>query len=711
MQYYTLKEFCQCLSISTATGRNWLRMHKITPDYSKDGQPYFSKQYTTSYQELLKSGVETALHSRRNKSYCSGRSLYSSYIAVSSPNFELVEQAVEQLQEDSISTDLVSWLLAECALRMLYSVPHSKFHDTLPRLSTHESFLAYYLKNTFCCTELAPLINALIPHRSKADKWISVYPVAFTLPYTYVSGEDTLGFLYMSLRTLQTKKQSGAYYTPRTVVEKLIGSLNFDSTSPCTILDPGCGSGNFLLQLPSSLPLDSIHGTDIDFISIALTRLNLILRELTKESSTDHNPGSFDPSEFFHQHVKTLRKTVRVANFLQQTNKNLYTHIIGNPPWGYSFSVQELEQLKPQFTCIGRGRTESYDLFIEHALSLLKVNGILSFVLPEAVLSVKSHRNVRQLMCQYCSFTAVTYLGECFSGVQCPSVVLTLTKKTMFGKDCFASCLGMKVETLRTSFTIQKERLLTPECLSFSANDTEYLLLQKLIHTNNVQFLANHTDFALGIVTGNNKEFIHKKESTSTNVTGTFADSKADILLGTDISLYHVEAPSYLLCRPLSECQQAAPKSLYEAPEKLIYRFIFEYPVFAYDNKKTLLLNSCNLILPHMKGFQMKYILAILNSRITRFLYCLTFHSLKVLRSYLEQLPIPEASEEEQNFIVSLVDCLISAAPTSVEYSQYYEQLEQRIARLFELNNEEYKIICNSLLHLDFCPFPSSKTP
>ena len=41
----SLKELCGQLSISIATGRNWVKLGKITPQYIKNGVPYFDKKH------------------------------------------------------------------------------------------------------------------------------------------------------------------------------------------------------------------------------------------------------------------------------------------------------------------------------------------------------------------------------------------------------------------------------------------------------------------------------------------------------------------------------------------------------------------------------------------------------------------------------------------------------------------------------------------
>ena len=46
----SIKEFCHILSVSEATGRNWLRLGKLAPDREWKGKPYFSKEYVRKFQ-------------------------------------------------------------------------------------------------------------------------------------------------------------------------------------------------------------------------------------------------------------------------------------------------------------------------------------------------------------------------------------------------------------------------------------------------------------------------------------------------------------------------------------------------------------------------------------------------------------------------------------------------------------------------------------
>lgn len=70
---------------------------------------------------------------------------------------------------------------------------------------------------------------------------------ALTKEILFVSGEDSLGFVYISLQDIARRKSRGAYYTPEKVVNELIERLykNDVNLNARTICDPCCGTGNF----------------------------------------------------------------------------------------------------------------------------------------------------------------------------------------------------------------------------------------------------------------------------------------------------------------------------------------------------------------------------------------------------------------------------------------------------------------------------------
>ncbi len=704
MQYLSLKELCDFLSISAATGRNWLSQGKLCPSNASEKTPFFSVEYAESCRSKLLSGEGHALKNRRNKAYISGNSIYTSYLSADSANQRLSTHLSSWLADSTTSEELVLLLLAECALRLFAEVMPIQNTSALSAVLSKDtvSLLSAFFASPDSFFPLSALVGELIPDKAQAKNLLLQKETLFLLPVSYVPSEDTLGFLYLSLRQLNSRKASGAYYTPVFVVKQLLSELEpamqkawQDTAAAFSVLDPSCGTGNFLLHLPKQIPLTAIHGTDTDSTAVTLTRINLLLRQLTIDAQSGiSNAKAEKPAELhikYEHYIHTLQHNIRTADFLLGGNTKTYTFILGNPPWGASFSKEEKLLLRQRFFCASCAKPEAYDLFLEQGLKCLTHGGFLSFVLPEALLAVKAHTKIRSLLLSASSIRALSHLGNCFDGVFCPSIVLTLEKT-----DPPHSCIGIRVTTPeQTSFTIQKERDLSASGFCLFPDDDSYALMTKLFMAPNCVRLKDNADFALGIVTGDNRTKLRQISAGHAipSTHGIDSSHSVPVLCGPDILPYHIATPTKELTVPLSACQQAAPEFLYHAPEKLLYRFISERLVFAYDDKQLLPLNSCNIVIPHIEGLSMLYILAVLNSRCMQFLYHKTFRSLKVLRSHLEQLPIPQASKKEQEEILLLVALLQAETYGTSTWLSIYEQVERHIAALFHLTEGEIRLI------------------
>ena len=152
---------------------------------------------------------------------------------------------------------------------------------------------------------------------------------------------------------------------------------------------------------------------------------------------------------------------------------------------------------------------------------------------------------------------------------------------------------------------------------------------------------------------------------------------------------------NYMVFSP-ERFQQVAPTKMYRAPEKLLYRFICNQLVFAYDDKQTLSLNSCNILIPEIPDIKIKYIMAVLNSRCMQFYFKKQFNSVKVLRAHLEELPIPMVSAGDQNKIIALVDDILDSNKAN-EIKKFYDELDKIIATFYNIKTEEYGIIKSTM--------------
>lgn len=448
---------------------------------------------------------------------------------------------------------------------------------------------------------------------------------------------DLLGIIYQSSMMEGTKNQKGSYYTPHKVTSSMVSALSF--TEGQTFLDPCCGSGAFLLSLPCKHP-EQIFGIDNDPIAVMIAKFNLLLH--------------FSEYDFI--------PNIICADFLENNpfGSVCFDYIVTNPPWGaFIGDTHSICEITSQ---------ETFSLFFVRAFQLLKKNGIVRFLLPEAILNVKVHKDIRTYILNHCCLNSITVYDRSFSGVVTGFVDIECQKKQKSdtvmiynGNSAFSIDLNVFIENENNVFCFQ------------NTMDSEIVRQCKRIG----RFSLESSVWALGVVTGDNKG---KLKSAP-------AQGLEAIYTGKEIVSYGLKKPCNYILYDRASFQQVAKEEYYRAAEKLIYKFISNKLVFAYDNKQRLFLNSANILIPKIPGMNIKTVMALLNSELFSFLYQKMFGEVKILKGNLLQLPFPEISEEQDTRISALVDSIISGCTENVEL------LQTEIYSLFDLSQEQIQHI------------------
>ncbi|MBQ7474918.1 MAG: N-6 DNA methylase [Clostridia bacterium] len=640
----TRREACRALSVSETTLKNWLRLGKIKA--SPGGS--FDRKYVESLARLMKKDGDGKLKSRRNKKKKSGRSLYRDYVSAS-----VNKEAVGALCDSaaSLTGDSLRATLAGCAVALFLSRRGEDVGDDF--VTPDELF-----DTAGFASAVGDLLGGELTEKKR-----SAYGAGLRSGVEYVSGEDTLGFVYISLSDISKRKKTGQYFTPASVVGSML-DLVFEKGVDGDVIDPCCGTGNFLMALAlRGVGCRSLHGIDADDVSVMIARINLML---------------IDPTLTYGE----AKDRIVRGDSLRGRAGGGYSLVVGNPPWGYSFSDAELDYLSKKYSSAKKSGAESFDVFVERGIDLLRDGGRLAFVVPEAILNVSSHEAVRRVISERASFSFVSFIGNVFPEVQCPAVLLCLSKNP---GGATARCTVVKDGK---RFTLGDGSPAFSEGFSFGVDDKKRAVVEKMENAPGVRYLKGNARFALGIVTGNNKEFLTTAPSEGTE----------PILKGTDVFLFRTRAPENYIKFDPDRFQQTAPEEVYRTRGKIVYRFISSVPVFAYDESGMLSLNSCNVLIPQIRGLGVKYVLAVLNSRAAAFYFENKFASVKMLRSHIEALPIPRADEETRDRVAGLVDAILAGGdPVPLT-----EQIDSIVLDLYRLTDGEKETV---LSH------PRGKTP
>ncbi len=123
-------------------------------------------------------------------------------------------------------------------------------------------------------------------------------------------GEDPLGDAFSSIRSPAERRALGAVYTPRGIVDSMIRWVGREE-NPVRIVDPGAGSGRFLIAAGAAFPNAKLVAVELDPMAALMLRANLAAR------------GWAD------------RTTVLVQDFREITLPDCLgiTAFVGNPPY------------------------------------------------------------------------------------------------------------------------------------------------------------------------------------------------------------------------------------------------------------------------------------------------------------------------------------------------------------------------------------------
>ncbi|MBR7104547.1 MAG: N-6 DNA methylase [Lentisphaeria bacterium] len=458
------------------------------------------------------------------------------------------------------------------------------------------------------------------------------------LPDTAVLPEqeqDILGFIYQCLLTEGEKNQTGSYYTPPDIVRSMLPERPLADGE--TFCDPCCGSGAFLLAAPVSSPLQ-LWGCDKDPRAVLIAKVNLLCQ---------YPHHAFSPQIFCCDYLEETPRTPEIRAFF----KKRFDLIATNPPWGAAKNKTK----------------ESFSLFFRKAAEQTKPEGRISFLLPESLLRIKAHAPLRRFILEH-KLEKITFHSNLFSGVMTKACAVEIRKappaavfEVREGKNISQAAVREILENEEQSFLF-----LSPE---------DKAIISRIKQQKN--FFLNSRCFALGIVTGDNKN----------KVKSVCEPGMEAVLTGKEIRPYTPAPPEKYLHYHRETFQQTADDACYRAPEKLLYKFVSDTLVFAYDDTGALVLNSANILIPEIPGMSIKTVLAFLNSRFLRYYYRTVFKDIKILKSNLMQLPFPEISPETAERIDRLTEQILAGSYGC------HEELQNLIYSCYQLSPEQIAFV------------------
>lgn len=568
-------------------------------------------------------------------------------------------------------------------------------------------------------------------------------------------------------KSRKKRKEQGIYYTPKFIVdyivrntlgEKLKEAKGMNDLKNIKVLDPACGSGSFLTRAleeindkykdfgyegdqyaKTGIIQGNIYGVDLDPQATELAKLNLLLDTLERKEKLPNIENIKVGNSLISGSEKELKKYFgknwrdkKPFNWEEQFPDVFFgCHsrgggnpgfdvIIGNPPYifarGGSFNEDEKKYYQDHYKLL-QYQLNTFLLFIERGINLLKDGGYFGFIVPNNWLTINSFSTLREyLLKNTANLQIINNIDTIFAQASVDSCLLifrrgrpTFVRLGEFRNGVLSSLSEFKPEDFyENNFVINIAKLKSGK----NSQD-----LSKFKNCISLSDIAKVSTGLKAYQVGKGKPIqseeikksrkFHSKEKTN--------QTYIPYLEGVDVKRYKKDwSGEYLSYGDwLAEPRKSVP---FNGPRILVRQIPTQPPYCingVFTNKEYLNDINSMVIFNPAKKYDLKYILGIINSRLLSYWFIHTFDKFqrKIFPQFkvneLAKFPIYQADKKQQKKITKLVDKTLDLNKQlkkipensdkwnsiKMEIEKIDKQIDQKVYELYGLTEEEIRIV------------------
>jgi len=394
-------------------------------------------------------------------------------------------------------------------------------------------------------------------------------------------------------------------------------------------------------------------------------------------------------------------------------DRNGFDIVIANPPY-ISFGLRNVGKAKKEWANFMRKnypnsaeyKLSIYAIFMDRGVQLLKDKGILSYITPDSFLLGRYFSKLRNFILRSCNIIEIVMFEKDFwqAGVVGRPVISIIQKNSdnQSREDhCLTSTLCISLDkldkkTLRSYSYEQKYFEHVPyNRFRLFFDMREKTIVEKL--ERNSERLSVAVTFASGLIGKKGKEeIISDKKLGEKWYPG--------LLSGREIIKYSIKYKGNFILFDVKKLKSGFKDARYFEP-KIFLRQTGDSLIGAYDTENFLCLNNLHVGNLVNRDYDLRYVLAILNSKLLNYYYHLI--SLELGRTLaqidietIEQLPIKQASPKIQKGFIDLVDKIMSihrvyenssTSESSKKITELERKIDQKVYKLYGLTEEEIR--------------------
>lgn len=512
------------------------------------------------------------------------------------------------------------------------------------------------------------------------------------------------------------RKKDGIFYTPeyitRYIVEQTVGKYleeNPDKLESINILDPACGSGAFLNQAHSflqeqykirteekinaakalkrgghefvklnlfehqniaevdrSILLNNIYGVDLNSESTEITKLALWLKTAKKDQPLQNLDANIKCGNSLIDDSTIAGEKAFNWNeeFKDIMPNGGFDVIIGNPPYGAELDEQAKNYISQNYHT-AEYQIDTYVIFIERALNLLKEGGKLSFIVPSTWLNMHYFSKLRNLIISNTKLEQIVlFRYQVFEDVTAETCIFICTKAFKPDNDVRIS----SIDNLEQNNDIKYQKISQNYWLkNYETGFNVFYTQEKL---NLIERIYNNSIIVdkIASITVGIKPYQTNKgtpKQTKQDVESRIYDSSIQIneffqpyIVGSNITKYHIKKPINKYIK-YGDWLAEPRKSLNFKSKKIVIRQTADRVIAAVDNVGYYDLNNVHNLIPTDEIYSnLNFLVTVLNSKLMDFAYKFlvpeagrVFAEVKAVN--LAKLPIPNATSEQQQSLAS----------------------------------------------------------
>ena len=468
--------------------------------------------------------------------------------------------------------------------------------------------------------------------------------------------------------------------------KKLLATLDTyrDWLLQLTICDPACGSGAFLNQalefliaehayidelkakvlggaivfsdIENTILENNIYGVDINEESVEIAKLSLWLRTAQpRRKLNDLSSNIKCGNSLIDAKSVAGDKAFKWAEeFPAVFDKGGFDVVIGNPPYlvikgarwigGFQYDKNSINFIKKNYHTASQ-QINTYNLFLELALKIVKNNALISQITPNTFLANEYSQKLREYLIKNSNIYEIFNSGLVFEDASVETAVISYKKER--NKNSY---VGIKLSINQDPDFIELNDIISltqDSKFLINTNSKSLKILKKL---NKSEKIKNAAKVWRGLTTGNDKKFISDEKLTIHH---------KPLITGKEIERYHLQ-PSKKYVQYIPELlDRARDERIFLLENKLISKFVGNRLTFSHDSQKKYVVNTGCITEIINDKIDPYFLLAVLNSKLLNFYFQQIFSDSRstfpIMKSgNIEELPLKIISiENQKKFIIT----------------------------------------------------------